>query len=66
MPPESTDFQQRVSQFDAELGALQEKHRVVIVPIVKVSPFGIIPQLQYVDKDEVDKANTPSAGPLQG
>jgi len=66
MEPIDPQLQARYDAFDAELTQLQDKHRVVIMPVLKNTPVGIFPQVNYYDKDEIDKQNGPVAGPIKG
>ena len=48
-------FNKRVKDFDTELSALQEKYKVVVVPNLAITKYGIIPQIEYRDKEELDR-----------
>lgn len=48
-------FDKRVTDFNRDLEELQVKHKVIIVPIMAITKYGIIAQLEYADKDQVDK-----------
>lgn len=52
---EEQDYQRRIEEFVTELKALEEKHKINIMPIITSSPYGIIPQIRYLDKNKVDK-----------
>lgn len=52
---EEQDYQRRVAEFDRELKELEAKHRISAMPTISFSPYGIVPQLKYVDKDKIDQ-----------
>lgn len=53
---EEQDFNRRVDEFEKELQELQLKHRILLIPALKITPAGIVPQNNYVNKDTVDQA----------
>lgn len=62
------ELQQRVGEFDKELTALMNKYRIQIMPHIAYTPQGILAQIQYYDKDELDAKQTagPAASPIKG
>lgn len=48
-------FDKRVKGFDAKLSLLQEEFKVTIVPTLVITKYGIMPQMEYRDKNETDK-----------
>lgn len=51
--------------FEQEFIALQEKHGVVPIPTLRTTPYGIVPELRYFDKAELEKQTGPQAGPIR-
>lgn len=48
-------FDKRVKSFDAKLTEIQEEFKISIVPTIVITKYGIVPQLEYRDKNETDK-----------
>lgn len=64
-------FNKRVDEFVTDLVALQEKHGVVALAILKSSPFGIMPDINYFDKATLEKQTgkqpaQPEVVPMKG
>ncbi len=67
-------FKKKADAFDKDLAALQEKHGLVLVPIIRFNQHGIMPDLIYMTKEEFNKklqageaaSTPPTDGPLAG
>ena len=49
-------FNKRVEAFNKDLVMMQQKYGLVIVPFIDMTPFGIVPNLKYMDKAQFDAA----------
>lgn len=58
------DFNKRAAAFNEDLVELQNKHGLIIVPYLLVTPGGIAPQMQYIEKAEFDQRVNQVAGPV--
>lgn len=65
MTIEQQIFNENVDKFLKDLQELKNKYGIEIVPMLQTSPFGIVPQINYVDKkkhEEMIKRLTNSQG----
>ncbi len=64
-------FNKRVDEYITDLMEIQKKHGIVQMAVLKQSPFGIMPDINYFDKETLEKnmgrtPSTPQAEPLKG
>lgn len=46
-------FIKKAAEFQKEIEVLQEKYGIAIMPQLQFTPFGIVPQLQLMDRDQL-------------
>ena len=59
---QNKDLQERINQADREVGAILERYRLVMLPVIVTTQFGIMPQNRYFDKAYIEGLNKQAAG----
>lgn len=58
--------QKKLLDFKEELKKLQDKHGIYQIPVVKHSPFGIVPEFAYMTRDEFEQFTGKKTQPSPG
>lgn len=64
-PEEQEEFAKRIEGFEKELIKLQDKYKIMLVPVFNMGklPMSLEPMVQYVDKKDVDMQNKMNQNP---